>query len=133
MATPDPLRVSSTPVAANFLGTWRNTQRKPLVIASAAFSRDDEGLRLRVVGAGADADWGEVRAESFRDGPGAAEPSKMKARFELHDREVRLHAWVKQGVLVFAIFQRFLKGAGRSDYFDREFLFREEDGPDRSS
>jgi hypothetical protein len=38
--------------------------------------------------------------------------------------DVQLHGWVKQGVLVLALFRRFKDAIGESSYFDREFFYR---------
>jgi hypothetical protein len=38
--------------------------------------------------------------------------------------EVQLHGWVKQGILVLALFRRFQGAIGESSYFDREFFYR---------
>ena len=38
--------------------------------------------------------------------------------------DVQLHGWVKQGVLVLALFRRFEDAIGKSSYFDREFFYR---------
>lgn len=56
-------------------------------------------------------------------------PSHPKSRDDVNsmDREVLLHGWVKQGVLVLALFYGFPTGDSRSSYFDREFFYRESD------
>ena len=38
--------------------------------------------------------------------------------------DVQLHGWVKQGILVLALFRRFKDAIGASSYFDREFFYR---------
>jgi hypothetical protein len=58
------------------------------------------------------------------DGPGRSELSKVRALYDLGFMEVALHGWVKQGVLVLAVFSRFRDESGRSDHFDREFFYR---------
>jgi hypothetical protein len=112
-----------------FLGTWRNTQRNPSVVASVTFSLADNPLILRVVGVGGGGsiDWGKFDVELLTDGLEASEPTKITGRFQLQDRDVRLHGWVKQGVLVLALFYGFPTGDSRSSYFDREFFYRESD------
>ena len=61
---------------------------------------------------------------------GLDEPTKMRASYDFGFMDVVLHAWVKQGVLVIAIFNRFRDASGRSNYFDREFFYRAEAGAD---
>jgi hypothetical protein len=115
-----------------FLGTWRNTQRNPSTISAITFSPGDSPFRLQVVGAGGGGQmqWGKFEVELLTDGPSSPEPSKIKGRCRLEDRDVLLHGWVKQGVLVLALFYRFPAGDSRSNYFDREFFYWE--GPSTS-
>jgi hypothetical protein len=105
-----------------FLGTWRNTNPKSTGIAEATFAVREGILVLRVCG-GASANWFEARAEVFFSDDATA-PEKIMVQQDLHPMEVLLHGWIKQGVLVLAIFRRF-KGEDRcSNYFDREFFYR---------
>ena len=122
-------KVAGLPCPSIFVGTWRNTQRKPAVVASVSFSPADNPLLLQVVGVGAGGsiDWGKFDVELLTDGPHSDEPSKIMGGFQLEDRDVLLHGWVKQGVLVLALFYGFRGGDGRSSYFDREFFYRESD------
>ena len=57
-----------------------------------------------------------------RSGP---RPNRRRSRpdIDLGSMEVQLHGWVKQGVLVLALFRRFKGEAGESSYFDREFFY----------
>jgi hypothetical protein len=110
-----------------FHGTWRNTQRNPSLLASLSFSTEDSPLTLRAAGHGAR---GVSAPESFdaellTDGPMAPEPSKIRGHCPFGDRDVWFHGWVKQGVLVLAYFVRFPVAGDSSDYFDREFFYRE--------
>jgi hypothetical protein len=119
---------AASPSAASiFQGAWRNTQRVPSLLASLAFSTAGDPLVLRAVGVGARgvSDSPTIEAELLTDVPGAAEPSKIRGRCRLEDRDVELHGWVKQEILVLAYFVRFRAGDDRFDYFDREFFHRE--------
>jgi hypothetical protein len=118
--------VASPPAVSIFHGAWTNTQRAPALLASLAFSTAGDPLILRGDGRGARgvSDSPTMDAELLTDDPGAAEPSKIRGRCRLADRDVDLHGWVKQEVLVLAYFVRFPAGADRSSYFDREFFYR---------
>jgi hypothetical protein len=122
----------ATPPAppALFLGRWRNTNAATAGMAEVSFSMSQGAPVLRVFGAGEGRaiDWGEARVELFADGVSLAEPTKMKASYDFGFMDVLLHAWVKQGVLVIAVFNRFKDDSGRSNYFDREFFYRADVG-----
>lgn len=122
--------VTATSSPSHFLGTWRNTNSEACSIASVAFAASDGGLTMRVQGAdGSDPrDWGTTAVEIYTEEGTASEPAKIKARYDLGPIDVLLHGWVKQGVLVFALFRRFTDGSGRSNYFDREFFYRMDEG-----
>lgn len=116
------------PAPSIFRGSWRNTQRDPALLASLTFSAEGGSPSLRAVGVAASGgpDPEPFDAELLSDGPEGAEPSKIRGEFRLRDRNVGLHGWVKQGVLVLAYFVRFPPGDERSNYFDREFFYQYE-------
>ena len=60
---------------------------------------------------------------------GVSDPARVKALYDLGFNDVLLHGWVKQGVLVLALFRRLKGGSGGSNYFDREFFYREDESP----
>ena len=113
--------------ASTFVGTWRNTNSQTCGIASVSFAATKEtGSTMHVVERDDSSrpDWGTTAVEFYTEVGTASEPAKIKARFDLGLMEVLLHGWVKQGVLVLALFRRFKDGIGRSNYFDREFFYR---------
>ena len=69
-------------------------------------------------------DWGTTTVEFYNEIGALVEPAKIKARYDLGSMDVQLHGWVKQGVLVLALFRRFKDAIGESSYFDREFFYR---------
>jgi hypothetical protein len=111
---------------STFVGTWRNTNSEGCAIASVAFAATDDGLTMRIVGRDGSAlcDWGTTTVEIYTEVGAASEPAKIKARCDLGLIDVLLHGWVKQGVLVLALFRCFKDGSGSSNYFDREFFYR---------
>jgi hypothetical protein len=118
--------LSSSSAASTFGGTWRNTNTTGSGIASVSFDLTDDGGTLCVRGRDrSDAnDWGTTTVEIFNEIGALSEPAKIKARYDLGSMDVQLHGWVKQGVLVLALFRRFEDAIGESSYFDREFFFR---------
>jgi hypothetical protein len=120
----DESHAASIPI---FQDKWINTQRSPALLASLTFSASDGPLSLRGVGLGAR---GTSAPEPFdvellTDGPDLPELSKIRGRFRFEDRDILLHGWIKQEVMVLAYFVRFPSGGDRSGYFDREFFYRE--------
>jgi hypothetical protein len=94
-------------------------------IVSVSFDLTDEGGTLGVQGRDrSDAnDWGTTTVEIYNEIGAVSEPAKIKASYDLGSMDVQLHGWVKQGVLVLALFRRFKDAIGESSYFDREFFY----------
>lgn len=108
----------------SFLGTWQSTNAQTTGIARVEFSERDDRVFIRIYGADEDglADWGEVEVDLFADQVDSPVGTKFRALYDFDFMEVRIHAWVKLGVLVLGIFNRFKDESGRVNYFDREFL-----------
>ena len=117
MSTIADLKLGST-----FLGTWRNTDPSSRGITEVTFATREGELALRARG-GRPSDQFEARAEIFVGDDGATAPEKFMAHHDLGSMEIDLHGWVKQGVLVLAIFRKFTNAVGGSNYFDREFFY----------
>jgi hypothetical protein len=117
---------SSSSAASTFGGSWRNTNTTGSGIVSVSFCPTDDGGTLCVQGRDrADAnDWGTTTVEIYNEIGAVSEPAKIKASYELGSMDVQLHGWVKQGVMVLALFRRFKDAIGESNYFDREFFYR---------
>ena len=117
---------SSSSAASTFGGSWRNTSTTGSGIVSVSIAPTDEGGILCVQGrdrAGS-IDWGTTTVEIYHEIGAVSEPAKIKASYDLGSMDVQLHGWVKQGVLVLALFRRFKDAIGASSYFDREFFYR---------
>jgi hypothetical protein len=116
----------SSSAASTFGGLWRNTNTTGSGIVSVSFATTDDGGTLCVQGRDrSDAnEWGTTTVEIYNEIGAVSEPAKIKARYDLGSMEVQLHGWVKQGVLVLALFRRFKNAIGESSYFDREFFYR---------
>jgi hypothetical protein len=118
--------LSSSSAASTFGGSWRNTNATGSGIVSVSFAPTDEGGTLCVRGRDrSDAnDWGTTTVEIYHEIGVVSEPAKIKASYDLGSMDIQLHGWVKQGVLVLALFRRFKDAIGESSYFDREFFYR---------
>jgi hypothetical protein len=118
--------LSSSSAASTFGGSWRNTNTTGSGIASVSFALTDVGGTLCVQRRNrSDAnDWGTATVEIYNEIGAVSEPAKIKASYDLGSMDVQLHGWVKQGVLVLALFRRFKEATGEWSYFDREFFYR---------
>jgi hypothetical protein len=114
--------------ASTFLGTWRNTSSQGSGIVSVSFAATEDALQMHIIGRDDSGmhDWGTTTVELYNEAGTASEPAKIKASYDLGLMDVLLHGWVKQGVLVLALFRRFKAGSTGSNYFDREFFYRTE-------
>jgi hypothetical protein len=124
---PPPVRPVAHPSPAwTFAGLWRNTNSERSAIDSVSFVAAGAGRTMRVLARDATGtqDWGTADAETYVEVGAASDPARIKALYDLGGMEVLLHGWVKQGVLVLALFRRFKDGSDRSNYFDREFFYR---------
>ena len=119
-------QLPASSAASTFGGSWRNTNTTGAGIVSVSFALTDDGGTLCVQGHDrSDAnDWGTATVEIFNEIGAVSDPAKVKARYEIGSMDVQLHGWVKQGVLVLALFRRFEDALGESSYFDREFFYR---------
>jgi hypothetical protein len=111
---------------STFVGTWRNTNSDGCGIASVTFETTEDGSTMRIFGRDDSGlhDWGTTTVEIYTEVGTASEPAKIKAHYDLGSIDLLLHGWVKQGVLVLALFRRFTDESGKSNYFDREFFYR---------
>ena len=134
--SPGPLDVSpktslvrqlpASPAASTFGGTWRNTNTTGSAIVSVSFAPTDDGGTMCVQGRDRSSanDWGTTAVEIFDEIDAASEPAKIKAGYDLGSLDIQIHGWVKQGILVLALYRRFKYASALSNYFDREFFYR---------
>jgi hypothetical protein len=119
-------QLSSSSPASTFGGSWRNTNTTGSGIVSVSFAPTRDGGTMCVQGrdsSHANA-WGTTTVEFYNEIGAVSEPAKIKASYDLGSMDVQLHGWVKQGVLVLALFRHFKDAIGESSYFDREFFYR---------
>ena len=111
-----------------FWGAWQNTDAAVEGITRVVIADSGGALTMRVFGAGETEpiDWGEIEVNVFADDVDSPEGTKFSAVYDFDFMQVRMHGWVKLGVLVIAVFNNFTDDSGRSNYFDREFFYAEE-------
>lgn len=105
------------------LGTWTNTNAASKAIVRFDIAEDGDKLRVDArfeSGGSATA----VQTDPFvLDDFGETEAKAFQATLALDDREIRLQANIKGGVLVVALLTRILDGT-RNNYWLREFYYR---------
>lgn len=108
------------------VGSWQNTNRQSKGVAHLRVSRAGA---LSVFGAAQPSPvaWGEVTCEWFAKDPASTEAMAFSATYNLGFMQTHVQANVKQGVLVVAWFTQFNDDSGRSNYFSREFYYREDE------
>jgi hypothetical protein len=113
---------------SSLLGFWRNTNQASLGIASIKISPRGGDLAIHAYGvgeSGSNVDWGETTASVYAKDSASADAMAFSTVFNQGDIHCHLQANVKQGVLVVAYFTEFRDGSGRSNYFSREFYYKE--------
>jgi hypothetical protein len=109
------------------LGRWRNTNIGSQGVAMVEVNDRGEQLGIRAHGAGDSGtlDWGEVLGQSYAKDSSCSDAMAFSAMFGAEGIRCHLQANIKQGVLVIAYFTEFNDGSGRSNYFSREFYYKE--------
>ena len=107
-----------------FLGRWLNTDSEHAGIHEVSFNNRDGRLALQVL-ANTDKglnDLGEIDVTVMSDSPDSTEGSKFAAACDLGFMQIKMHGWVKLGVLVISLFNHYADDSGRSNIFTREFF-----------
>lgn len=111
------------------LGRWRNTNSASQGVAIVEIMDRGQHLGIRAYGVGqsGNLDWGEVPGHAYAKDYSSHEAMAFNSVVALEGIRCHFQANVKQGVLVIAYFTEFLDGSGRSNYFTREFYYKETD------
>ena len=107
-----------------FWGEWQNTNAECRGMIRVVFA-DKEGMlskRAFVNGDTGPVDLGEAEVEVLAENSDSTEGNKFAARYRFNFMEIKMHGWVKLGVLVFSVFNRYTDNSGRSSFFNREFF-----------
>jgi hypothetical protein len=109
------------------LGYWRNTNAASQGVAVVEIRDHGEqlGIRAHGVGESGNLDWGEVAGRAYAKDCFSTHAMAFSVAFTRDGICCHLQANVKQGVLVIAYFTEFLDSSGRSNYFGREFYYKE--------
>src|SRR5205807_2173375 len=111
----------------SLLGRWRNTNSSSLGIATIEICEREQSLGIRAYGVGESGavDWGETLGSAYAKDCFSSDAMAFSSGFDSREIYCHLQANVKQGVLVVAYFTEFKDGSGRSNYFSREFYYKE--------
>ena len=114
-----------------FVGNWVTTNRATRGIVRIEVRESSAGLVVHTFGSCSPGpcDWGQAEASVFADGVNSTTGLAFSATYDFGFMESDLQAKIKKGVLVVAGFNRFKDGSGRSNYFSREFFYREDQAP----
>ena len=108
----------------DFIGNWESTNPNTVGIKRATIREEGDRVLLRAFGVDGEGeiDWGEVELELLADAVDATIATKIRTLYDFGFMDVRIHGWVKLGVMVFAVFTRFKDNSDRANIFDREFF-----------
>jgi len=113
---------------SDFSGTWLNTNEDTPGVTRVTCSVAGDTLRVRFESNGSSepSEWGEATAELLcAAGIHGGRAMSFVTSFDLGFKNVRVGANLNQGLLVIATFHSWQDhGAGRSNYFSREFFHR---------
>lgn len=110
------------------VGTWINTNKASRGITRLAMSGGPDDLNLRVYGAAEpeEIDWGEAKVESlFTADPDGSSAVSFTAAYDFEFLRTELQANLARGLLIVTTLNTFRDNSGRSDYFAREFYYRQ--------
>ncbi len=109
-----------------FFGKWINTAADSKGFNQAEFFHNNGSLFMRVYGldtTGKTTELGSVAVDVYSDTVNSLEGTKFAANFEFAQITVKMHGWVKQGVLVISTFNRYKENEEGHNYFAREFFY----------
>jgi hypothetical protein len=118
------LSVSPSPVLADLVGSWFNTNPASGEIANLTISEREGGLLLNIEATGPPERiaWPETPAIPYVASLDSAEVMGFEAHCDFGFMETHLAANIKHGVLVMQSYNRFKDGSGRGAYFTRDFF-----------
>jgi hypothetical protein len=102
-----------------FLGLWENTDAAARGLREARFVEHEGSVRLEL--GLADGTRPEGDAQPFAERTDGRAATQFHARIERPGQRMPMHGWVKQGVLVIAVFR---DPAPSEPGFDRDFFYR---------
>ena len=111
---------------SSFAGHWTNTNPETLALTHFELFPRDRRYYIRAFGAGRTEPWGEAEATPHAYDVSSARAVAFLARYEWDFAEVTLAGNENKGLVIIASYHRFKEASGRSNYFKREFFYRQE-------
>lgn len=109
----------------SLLGTWINTNRNTQGITKFILAEKDDQFTMRAFAVDAPMDWGEVEIKGYAADIVSQKPVAFHAIYDFEFMESFLAANTNKGLIIIAAYNRFKEQGKRSNYFSREFYFRE--------
>jgi hypothetical protein len=119
--------------ASGFLGHWRNTNPQSSRIRELTIQAAEGAFTIQIWGAVGDArvDWGVRRAQAFACIEENAVPAaSLFATYDFGFMTMELQLRLNKGILPLMSFSRFRDDSGRSNYYTREFFYRNAGAPE---
>ena len=111
---------------AHYVGHWTNTNPETSAITHFDFKQCGERFYLRASGAGYPGDWGEVEVTPHAYDVSSPRGLAFLACYAFDFAEITLAGNENKGLIIIASYHRFKDGSRRSNYFKREFFYRQE-------
>jgi len=111
---------------SHYVGRWTNTNPDTLAITHFDFDRRGNSFYLRTFGAGHPTCWGEVRVIPYAYDVAGIRGIAFLARYDFEFVEITLAVNENKGLIIIASYHTFKDASPRSNYFKREFFYREE-------
>jgi hypothetical protein len=107
-----------------FLGRWANTDAATRGFREVRMSEWDSGLLLEIHGAEDPPEGArcEGAATLFAEHSAGTVSTQFHAAIDRAGQRMRMHGWVKLGVLVIAVFRSSVDSPASAPWFDREFF-----------
>jgi hypothetical protein len=110
----------------HYVGHWTNTNAETSAITHFDFKQRDERFYLRAAGAGYPGDWGEVEVMPHAYDVSSRRGLAFLARYAFDFAEIILAGNENKGLIIVASYHTFKDASPRSNYFKREFFYRQE-------
>jgi hypothetical protein len=111
---------------ASFAGHWTNTNPETLAITHFNFFPRDDRYYIRAFGAGRPEPWGEVEATPHAYDADSGRAVAFLSHYDWDFAEITLAGNENKGLIIIASYHKFKDVSSRSNYFKREFFYREE-------
>jgi hypothetical protein len=110
----------------HYVGHWTNTNPDTSTIPYFDFDRRGDDFYMRAFGAGYPECWGEVRVIPHAYDVTGTYGVAFLARYDFEFVEITLAANENKGLIIIASYHTFKDASSRSNYFKREFFYRQE-------